>query len=110
MSPSFLRGSVAAALLSLLLALATTDAMSRPAHDMVRIASPAGAFLIDRHEVTVGQFRAFVIATGLETKAEKEGGGFQYLVTALSCGDKDDFSRYLREDMRPSTRAANRGS
>jgi hypothetical protein len=40
---------------------------------------------------------------------DAQSGGFQYLVTALSCGDKDDFSRYLREEMRPSTRAANRG-
>ena len=63
----------------LLATLTPTNAMSRPAHDMVAIASAAGAFLIDRHEVTVGQFRAFVTATGTRTKAETEGGGFQYL-------------------------------
>ncbi len=44
-------------------------------HEMVRI----GAFQIDVHEVTVAQFRAFVAATALSTKAEREGGGFQYV-------------------------------
>lgn len=34
---------------------------------------------IDAHEVTVGQFRAFVAATGSSTKAERDGGGFQFL-------------------------------
>ena len=47
----------------------------KPAHDMVRI----GAFEIDREEVTIGQFRAFMVATEIGTKAEREGGGFQYL-------------------------------
>lgn len=37
-----------------------------------------GTFAIDRHEVTVGQFRAFAKATNLETKAEREGGGLVY--------------------------------
>lgn len=79
MPPHAVRGSISAALLCFLATLTSTDAMSRPAHDMVRIAAPAGDFLIDRHEVTVGQFRAFTTATGFRTKAEKEGGGFQYL-------------------------------
>ena len=35
-------------------------------------------FLIDRTEVTVGQFRHFVKATGLVTEAEKDGGGLVY--------------------------------
>ncbi len=68
-----------APVLALLAILTPIDAMSRPAHDMVRIAAPGGAFFIDRHEVTVGQFRAFVTATGTRTTAEKDGGGFQYL-------------------------------
>lgn len=34
-----------------------------------------GAFLLDRTPVTVGQFRAFVAATGYETDAERLGGG-----------------------------------
>ena len=52
-------------------------------HDMARIPSGSGGvlsdYLIDRREVSVGQFRAFVRATGSTTKAEREGGGFQYL-------------------------------
>lgn len=39
---------------------------------------PIGRFEIDRTEVTVGQFRAFVEATGLVTAAEKAGGGSTY--------------------------------
>jgi formylglycine-generating enzyme required for sulfatase activity len=37
-----------------------------------------GDFAIDRTEVTVGQFRRFVEATGLATRAEREGGGLVY--------------------------------
>jgi sulfatase modifying factor 1 len=37
-----------------------------------------GTFAIDRTEVTVGQFRAFVTATGLITRAERDGGGQVY--------------------------------
>lgn len=47
----------------------------KPIHDLVAL----GDFSIDRHEVTVAQFRAFHIATERNTKAEREGGGFQYL-------------------------------
>jgi formylglycine-generating enzyme len=38
-----------------------------------------GNVRIDRTEVTVGQFRAFAVATGLKTAAEREGGGFEYV-------------------------------
>lgn len=41
------------------------------ASDMQRI----GAFEIDRTEVTIGQFRRFVQATGTLTQAERAGGG-----------------------------------
>ena len=54
-------------------------AAASPVHDMALIASPAGNFMIDRHEVTVRQFRAFVSDTGTMTKAERDGGGFQFL-------------------------------
>jgi formylglycine-generating enzyme required for sulfatase activity len=55
--------------------LGAVPAATTPAsHDLVEV----GAFRIDRHEVTVGQFRAFVTATGRRTKAEADGGGFQY--------------------------------
>ena len=37
-----------------------------------------GRFAIDRTEVTVGDFRAFVKATGLRTRAEQQGGGAVY--------------------------------
>jgi formylglycine-generating enzyme required for sulfatase activity len=33
---------------------------------------------IDRTEVTIGQFQRYVRATGTVTRAEKEGGGFEY--------------------------------
>ena len=36
------------------------------------------AFAIDRTEVTIGQFDRFVRATGTVTRAEKEGGGFEF--------------------------------
>jgi formylglycine-generating enzyme required for sulfatase activity len=37
-----------------------------------------GRFLIDRTEVTIGQFRRFADATGTVTRAEREGGGSVY--------------------------------
>ena len=39
---------------------------------------PVGRFEIDRTEVTIGQFRRFVEATGTVTRAEREGGGHVY--------------------------------
>jgi formylglycine-generating enzyme required for sulfatase activity len=36
-------------------------------------------FAIDRTEVTIGQFERYVRATGIITRAEKEGGGFEYV-------------------------------
>ena len=41
-----------------------------------RVALPA--FAIDRTEVTIAQFDRYVRATGTVTRAEKEGGGFEY--------------------------------
>jgi sulfatase modifying factor 1 len=41
---------------------------------------PIDGFEIDRTEVTVGQYRGFVEATGYETSAEKSGGGLVYEV------------------------------
>ncbi len=37
-----------------------------------------GGFAIDRTEVTIGEFRRFVQATGFITRAEREGGGHIY--------------------------------
>jgi Sulfatase-modifying factor enzyme 1 len=39
---------------------------------------PVGSFDIARSETTVGQFRRFVQATGLVTRAERQGGGEVY--------------------------------
>lgn len=56
-----------------ILALALVPAASARA-DMQRV----GAFEIDRTEVTIGEFRKFVQATGMETAAEQAGGGEVY--------------------------------
>lgn len=37
-----------------------------------------GSFYMDLHEVTIGQYRAFVNATGYKSVAEKEGGGHEW--------------------------------
>lgn len=39
---------------------------------------PVGRFAIDRTEVTIGQFRRFIDATGTVTAAERAGGGSTY--------------------------------
>jgi formylglycine-generating enzyme required for sulfatase activity len=36
---------------------------------------PIGRFAIDRTEVSVGAFRRFIVATGMVTMAERQGGG-----------------------------------
>jgi formylglycine-generating enzyme required for sulfatase activity len=38
-----------------------------------------GPLLVDRTEVTIGQFVRFAQATGTVTRAEREGGGFEYV-------------------------------
>jgi formylglycine-generating enzyme len=54
-------------------------AASAPAHadqpDRVAI----DGFLIDRTEVTIGQFRDYAAAQALTTAAEREGGGFEFV-------------------------------
>ena len=53
----------------------------------VRITRP---FLLGRHEVTVGDFRAFVDATGYRTEAERDGtGGWGYDATVGLCCGRD---------------------
>ena len=39
---------------------------------------PIGAFAIDKAEVTIGAFAAFVAETGMVTKAERDSGGLVY--------------------------------
>lgn len=68
-----------AAVLALLLAAPVFSPSSAPAR-----AAPADervaltGFAIDRTEVTIGRFRAFVAATSLVTQAERSGHGFEY--------------------------------
>ena len=49
-----------------------------PGITWVRIGRGAGSFEIARTETTVGQFRRFVQATGILTRAEQRGGGQVY--------------------------------
>ncbi len=42
------------------------------------MAADGPGFAIDRHEVSIADFRAFADATGLTTAAEQAGGGFEY--------------------------------
>lgn len=68
-----MRLSAAAAALAALV-LSAAAAAQPAAHDTQAV----DAFRIDRTEVTIGQFRRFVAATGVTTAAEKAGGGFQF--------------------------------
>ncbi len=67
--------------LTLIAALAWLGATAQPATaqigERVTIAGST-PFAIDRTEVTIGQFKTFAAATGLETSAEKAGGGYEY--------------------------------
>jgi formylglycine-generating enzyme required for sulfatase activity len=66
-----------------------TDPGERPFH-LVRLTKPT---TIGIHEVTVGQFRAFVNATKHATDAEKEGAG--------STGYDPAAKRFVEEENRP---------
>ena len=55
-----------------LAAVLATAALAAPPMQAV------GEFEIDRTEVTIGQFRAYVAATGTVTLAERQGGGMTY--------------------------------
>lgn len=57
------------------LALGLSAASSAHAADRVEL----GPIFVDRTEVTIGQFREFVVARGgSQTRAERDGGGFEY--------------------------------
>ena len=49
-----------------------------PLGERVRLDDLQG-LLIDKTEVTIAQFAHYVQATGVQTRAEREGGGFEYL-------------------------------
>ncbi len=66
--------SIKHALLALLLVTSAAHAQVRT--DEGRVVLPS--FAIDRTEVTIAQFERYVQATGTVTRAEKEGGGFEY--------------------------------
>ncbi len=59
---------------SLLLVPVAQGQTLQPSIDRVTL----GDWAIDRTEVTIGQFERYVRATGTVTRAEKEGGGFEY--------------------------------
>lgn len=61
--------------LSVLLLVASA-AHAQVRMDEGRVVLPS--FVIDRTEVTIAQFERYVQATGTVTRAEKEGGGFEY--------------------------------
>lgn len=63
-----------------------------------RLVQIANSYYLGAHEVTVGQFQAFVQATGYQTEAEKEGGGYW-----------DDVSRSIRFDPEVHWRLPNWG-
>jgi len=63
-------------------------AEEKPAHK-VRLTK---AFLMGKHEVTVGQFRKFVKATGYATEAEKSGGALVLVVGSRASEKKADAS------------------
>ena len=69
-----LRGAIPALFAAAFVALSLPAAASDAAKGMQRV----GAFLIDRTETTVAQFRKFADATGIATVAEKAGGGLVY--------------------------------
>jgi len=81
-SDSFLRpwsraaGAIAWTAIGLLVAW---PAAARPAAAVADTPQQrVGALLFDRTEVTIAQFARYVQATGMVTRAEREGGGFEY--------------------------------
>ncbi|HWS74812.1 MAG TPA: formylglycine-generating enzyme family protein [Quisquiliibacterium sp.] len=61
---------------ALIPALALALGLASPARPQPML--PAGGVELDRTEVTIAGFRAFVAATGLVTLAERRGGGMTY--------------------------------
>ena len=58
------------------LAVAVPLMMAEPIAAAERTA--LGPFAMDATEVTIGHFRKFVEASGIKTKAERDGGGYEY--------------------------------
>jgi formylglycine-generating enzyme len=62
--------------LPLLLAASAALATAQATTPTERV--PLGTFAIDRTEVTIAQFARFALATSTVTRAEAEGGGFEF--------------------------------
>ncbi len=62
---------------ALALALLTLQAQAQVGERVVL--AGLGGLAVDRTEVTIGQFARYVQATGVRTRAEMEGGGFEYV-------------------------------
>lgn len=54
------------------------------------------AFLVDRHEVTVGQFRRFCQAVGRPLPPQPPGGSDRHPVVNVSFGDAETFARWAK--------------
>ena len=54
------------------------------------------AFLVDRHEVTVGQYRRFCEATGRRLPPQPSGGSDRHPVVNVSWPEADAFARWAR--------------
>lgn len=80
-TPRPMRADLTSAVASL--AVGGMLALSMPAAHGQTPAEPqrlrVGALLFDRIEVTIAQFARFAQATGTVTRAEREGGGFEYV-------------------------------
>lgn len=61
------------------IALVSAITLTAPAGAQTSEPVPIGTFAIDRFEVTIAQFRAFISAKGSKTAAEREGGGFEFV-------------------------------
>jgi formylglycine-generating enzyme required for sulfatase activity len=81
---------VAAAVAS---AIASAQPVDRDAPDTVAV----GEFRIDRTEVTVGRFDAFLKATGRVAAAEREGGGAPAAATAAGVNGLHEMAGNLWE-------------
>src|SRR5262249_23869893 len=73
-----------------------TDPDARPNEMPIHRVTIAGSFYLGAHEVTVGQFRAFVEATGYRTEAETDGAGGSVPHPGRKGVENDPQSNWLR--------------
>lgn len=77
-APGSRRRPTGAAVWALLLLLAALSPGAEAAPSRTPSLQPIAGFALQPTEVTIGQFRAFVQATGTRTAAERAGGGYVY--------------------------------